>query len=152
VRGSRDARERLCIGLLVEPQLEDADRFATTGHWRVDTRGTLFSADLHLLLGQRAPVRSSGHWNCLGPLATEGAAAAFHMAQADERLTAEVGDQEADVARLDHVRQCGADHLGGRDRRRCLDSRKQFTQVQSRARPVHAGGPYPARRLRTRRA
>jgi hypothetical protein len=55
------------------------------------------------------------------------------VAQSDQRLPAEVGDQEADLAGTDRFRQRGCEHIDRSDRRRRLDRRQQRIQVQRRS-------------------
>jgi hypothetical protein len=54
------------------------------------------------------------------------------VAQSDQRPPAEVGDQEADLAGIDRLRQRVGEHIDRRDRRRRLDRRQQRVQVQRR--------------------
>jgi hypothetical protein len=52
------------------------------------------------------------------------------VAQSNQRLPTEVGDQEADLAGIDRFRQRGGEHIDRRDRRGRLDRRQQRIQVQ----------------------
>jgi hypothetical protein len=61
------------------------------------------------------------------------------VAQSDQRLPAEVGDQEADLAGIDRLRQRAGEHIGRRDRRRRLDRRQQRIQVQRLPALSHVG-------------
>jgi hypothetical protein len=54
------------------------------------------------------------------------------VAQSDQRLPAEVGDQKADLARADRFSQRGGQDVDRADRRRRLDRRQQRIQVQRR--------------------
>jgi hypothetical protein len=63
----------------------------------------------------------------------------------DQRLTAEVGDQERDVVRSDRLPEPIAKDIDRSHRRRILDRREQFPHVEPRRSYVHHG-THPRRR------
>src|SRR3954454_3242103 len=103
MRGGGDCVESLRVGLTVEPQLQHAHGFATAGDRRIDPGGTFVGADSEPLLDERPPVWGAHHGNDLATFAPERSSAALDVAQPDERLSAEVGYEEADIARADGI-------------------------------------------------
>ena len=89
--------------------------------------------DLRLLAGEDPAVRRLGERDPLRGLGTPGAvAAATRLPESDERLAAEVRDEERDVGRAQRVGELVSEDVGGRDRRRILDRAEQSRKVEAR--------------------
>ena len=63
------------------------------------------------------------------------------MLEPDQRLTAEVGDQKGDIVGPDGLPEPIVQDIDRSHRRRILDRREQFPQVQPRRSYVHHGDP-----------
>jgi hypothetical protein len=82
--------------------------------------------------GQRAALGASLQRHPLGGFAALSARGvrAVGVTEPDERSSAEVGDEEGDLARTQLLPEMLAEHVGGGDRGRVLDGREQFPEVQ----------------------
>jgi hypothetical protein len=125
VRRAHDDVEGLIVGRVGQPQLEDPDRFAAARDRGEQPAAALLRDDLDLLPGKSSPLRRPGERHDLGALTTGAAVAAAttDVPQTNERPTAVVGNEEADVPRTDRLGQRGAEHLGRPDGRGRLDRR-----------------------------
>jgi hypothetical protein len=152
VRGQSNAVDRALVGRAIERQLQDADRLAAAGHRSEQPTAAVLDEDLDLLLGQRAPLGGADQRHGIAALASvsRGSRIPVDVAETDERLPAVIGDEEADVARVERFAQRLADDVCRRDRRRRLHRREQHVEVEGRAAPVghcrslaHDGGAAP---------
>jgi len=84
-------------------------------------------------------VRRSDQWNALRSLLPLQAPFPAGVAQSNQRLPTEVGDQKADLASIDRLRQRAGEHIGRRHRRGGLDRRQQRIQVQRLPALSHVG-------------
>ena len=108
----RHIRHRLLSGEVLEHELQNADSFTAAGHRREQRSAAILVDHLDCLGGERPAVRrpDQGHaLRSLLPLQTPFPAG---VAQSDQRLPAEVGDQEADLAGIDRLRQRAGEHIG----------------------------------------
>jgi hypothetical protein len=87
-----------------------------------------------VLAGEHASVRTVGQRHTLrGLLAVRARGRVVAgVTQADERLPAEIGDQERDVGRAKRLRQVPADDVCGGDWSRILTCSEQLGEVQAR--------------------
>ena len=112
---------------VLQPQLENTDRFAAARHRREQTSAAIVADHLDGLGGQRSPVRRPNQRHPLRgllPLRPQFPFSA-RVAQSDQRPPTEVGDQEADFAGADRLRQRAGERIDRRNRRGRLDRRQQ---------------------------
>jgi hypothetical protein len=138
VCGERDLGLHSFVRRVVEHQFEHADGLAAVGHRREHARpaGAVLLEDR--LRGQRAPGQGSDQRHPLGGLVALGARgrAAAGVAEPDQRMAAEVRDQERDLPRGQLARKPLAEDVGGGERRRVLDGREQPFEVEPPRRVV----------------
>ena len=136
MRSQRDVREDLFVRTAGKAELDKADRFPAVGHGRVQasSAAVLTGFDHDRLAGERAPVRCSRQRHALSGLTALRARGelAPGVLESDQRLTAEVGDQKGDIVGPDRLPEPIAEDIDGSHRRRILDRREQFPQVQPR--------------------
>ena len=117
-------------------ELDQADGLAAVGHGRVQTSSAAVAARFHhdRLARERAPVRRPRQRHALGGLTTLRTLRqlASGMLEPDERLTAEVSDQKGDIIGPDGLPEPIVQDIDRSHRRRILDRREQFPQVQPR--------------------
>jgi hypothetical protein len=146
MRRQRNIPERLLVRRGGKAELQQPDRFPAIGHrcLQASSAVAIPTIDLDRLAGQRAALRSTDQRHALGGLAALSACGrcAGAMVEPDQRLPAEVRDQEGDVKRTDGFPQALAEDLDGSDRRRILDGGKQLRQVQP-PRSVIRHEPHP---------
>ena len=136
VRGERDVGEGVLVRSVGEAKLDQADRLPAVGHGRVQANSAAVAARFH---HDRPERRARDHAvspqrHVLGGLTTLRTRGQFApgVLEPDQRLTAEVGDQERDVVRADGLPEPIAKDIDRSHRRRILDRREQFAHVQPR--------------------
>ena len=132
VRPSRHDCERLLIRLGIKSELQHTDRLASTRHGseNPETIGVLH--DLDVLLRERTTMRCAGS---VLPVRARGlaiivSAHATDVTQPDQCSATVVGDQEADITRLQRIRQSRGDDFCRIDRRSRFHGSEQRLQVQ----------------------
>ena len=134
VRGKRNIGHRPLVRFPGKAYLEHTDGFPAVGYGRehANSAGAVF--DLDRLRDKRAAVRSSRQKHPLGGLPTLRPLGRLTagVAEPDQRVAAEIRDEEGNLARTQCLHQALAEHVGGSDRGRVLDGRKQLPEVQSR--------------------
>ena len=130
--------ERRLVGLDRQTQLEHADRLAAVRHRREETdAGGAVSLGRDGLPEKRAALRGAAERHAFGRLAALRALIHFvarcrrcAVIQADERTTAEIGDQERNLGRAEHGTQAARDRVHGVDRRCVLDRGQQLGEIE----------------------
>jgi hypothetical protein len=147
MRSERDVSQRLRVGRGGEGELEHADGFAAVGDRRERADAVGVGFELDRLRGQCPAVRSSRQGHALGGFAALSARgrSAAGVPEPDQRLAAEVGDQEGDLARADGGPEALGEDVGGGERRGVLHGRQQLRDIQSPRSVVRHG---PSLRLR----
>ena len=133
VRGERDLGQHLFVRRLAEQELEHADGFPAVGHRR-EHAGAVRAVFDARPPARRARARAScpDQRHPLGGLVTLRArgCAAAGVAEPDERVAAEVGDEERHLARVQLARKPLAEDVGSGERRSVLDGREQRREIQ----------------------
>ena len=127
VRRQSHVGHRLLNREVVQPQLQNTDRFTAAGHRREQPSASILDHHLDGLSGQRPPLRRPNQRHPLRsllPLQPQCPLPA-RVAKSDQRPPTEVGDQETDLAGADRFRQRGGEHVDRRDRWGRLDRRQQ---------------------------
>jgi hypothetical protein len=141
VARSCDVVDRLLVRRFRDAQLDHTDRLAATGDRREEPSPASFLDHLDGLGAQRPPVRRPGQGDpvCgLRPGAPRGRCRGG-VSEPDQRVAAEVGDEEADVLGTRHVLQRLGDHVDRVDRRGGLCGGKQRADVETGSAPsLHA--------------
>ena len=132
VRGGRDLGQHLFVRRLAEQKFEHADGFSAVGHRREHAGPVRAGFEHDRLGGQRAPGRASHQRHPLGGLVALRArgCAAAGVAEPDERVAAEVGDEERHLAGAQLARKALAEDIGRGERRSVLNGREQRREVQ----------------------
>ena len=133
VRGERDFGQHLLVrgSRRMSSSTPIASPRLVTG---ANTRAVRAVFDARRLGGERAAVRASHQRHALGGLAALSArgGAAAGVTEPDERMAAEVRDEERHLARAELAREPLAEHVGGGERRGVLDGREQLREIQPR--------------------
>ena len=132
--GERHVGDHLVVGWLVEAELEHADGLPAVGHRREQARPVCVGFPFDCLGCKRAAVGAPHQRNSLGgfpPLSASGRGTT-RVAEPDERMTAEVRDQERQLTRTERGGQTLAQDIHGGDGWRILDGREQRAEVQPR--------------------
>ena len=119
-------------GALLEQELEHADGLPAVGHRREHAGAVVLRLDDDLLGGQRAPRGAPLQRHLVGGLLALRARGRITagVAEPDERVPAEVRDQERDLVGVQFVREALPEHIRGRERRGVLDGRQQLCEVE----------------------
>jgi hypothetical protein len=138
VRRRRDVGERGLVRGARHAQLEDADGLAAARHRREQPRRFPLGHDLHRLRRQRAAVGAVLQRHAVAGLAAQPPRrrVVLGVAEPDQGVAAEVGDEEADVLGPDHRAEDRAHDVGRRDGRSGLDGVEQPGEIQAGGRVV----------------
>jgi hypothetical protein len=131
-----DVGDRLRVRDLGEAQLEHADRLAAAGHRRVEPGAATLLDDVDGLLLEGAPVRGARQGDALAGLAplAPGRLLGTRVTEPDERVAAEVGDQEADCLGGQRLGQVLGDRGDRLDRRGGFGGGEQAAHAETRGR------------------
>ena len=144
VRGERDVGQRLLVRG-ARPRRSSSTpmaspRLVTGANTRVPPAPCSTTTRLP---GERAPVRAvppAARARRSRAPCVRAAALAAGVAEPDQRLAAEVGDEERHLVRAERLGQARRQDVGRGDRRRVLDRREQLRQVQRGMGVARRGG------------
>ena len=133
----RDLGQHLLVRRLGEQKLEDADGLPAVGHRREHARPVRAGFEHERLGGERTPGSAVHQRHPLGGLVTLRArgCAAAGVAEPDERVAAEVRDEERHLPGVQLARKALAEDIGSGERRSVLNRREQLHKVEP-----HRGG------------
>src|SRR5207248_8376471 len=98
MRRLSDIGHRLLSREVIQQELQHADRFTTAGHRREQPSAAILADHLDGLSSKRPPLWRPNQWHAFRSLLPLQAPFPAGVAESNQRLPAEVGDQEADLA------------------------------------------------------